>query len=98
MSPTADAPETYFILFYDVVDGYAEKRARYRKEHLSLATEWRERGHLMMAGALADPIDGAVLVFRTPERSLVETFARSDPYVSNGLVTEWRIRQWTVVV
>lgn len=28
----------------------------------------------------------------------VEKFATQDPYVLNGLVTEWTVREWTVVV
>ena len=52
----------------------------------------------MLAGALADPADAGVLVFRADAPSVVEEFARSDPYVRNGLVTAWRVRPWTVVV
>jgi uncharacterized protein YciI len=51
-----------------------------------------------MGGALADPADGAVIVFRTTDASVVEDFVRKDPYVVNGLVTRWRIRPWKVVV
>jgi uncharacterized protein YciI len=49
-----------------------------------------------MAGALADPPDGAVLVFRS--REAAEAFAAVDPNVREGLVTSWRGRPWTVVV
>jgi uncharacterized protein YciI len=51
-----------------------------------------------MGGAFADPVDGAVLLFRVDDRSVVEAFVRRDPYVTNGVVTRWRIRPWTVVV
>ena len=30
--------------------------------------------------------------------SAAEAFATSDPYVTNGLVTSWRVRHWTTVV
>ena len=44
------------------------------------------------------PIDGAVLLFRGDSPEAAEAFARSDPYVLNGLVTAWRVRVWTTVV
>ncbi len=50
-----------------------------------------------MAGALTEPVDGAVFVFKVEDRSTVEGFVAADPYVSAGLVPAWRIRPWTVV-
>ena len=88
----------YFALIYDVVDDYLERRAEFRDEHLARARAAKERGELLLAGAFAEPVDGALLVFRVDERSAVEDFAKSDPYVTNGLVREWRVRPWTVVV
>jgi uncharacterized protein YciI len=89
---------SYFVLFYDVVDDFVSRRAAYRQEHLRLATEAHRRGELLLAGALTDPADTALLVFRTGERSTVEAFARSDPYVTAGLVTRWEVRSWAVVI
>jgi uncharacterized protein YciI len=83
---------------YDVVDDYLERRPPLRDEHLALARAAQERGELYLAGALADPADGAVLVFRTEDPAVVEDFVRRDPYVRQGLVTAWRIRPWTVVI
>ncbi len=88
----------YYALFYDLVDDYLERRTAYREEHLRLAREAHQRGELLLAGALSEPADRALLVFHVPERDVVEDFARSDPYVGNGLVTRWEIRSWTVVV
>ena len=88
----------YWLLLYDVVADYVERRAPLRSEHLALATAAYERGELLLAGALADPPDGAVLVFVGDDASTAEDFARADPYVANGLVTSWRVREWTVVV
>ena len=89
---------TYWLLFYDVVGDYVERRAPLRAEHLALAHEAHERGELLLAGALADPPDGAVLVFAGDDASVAEAFAAADPYVRDGLVTTWRVREWTVVV
>ena len=89
---------TYWLLFYDVVDDYVERRAPLRADHLARAQAAHERGELLLAGALADPPDGAVLVFAGDDASVAEDFATADPYVTNGLVTSWRVRAWTVVV
>ena len=89
---------THFALTYDVVDGFIDKRTRYRAAHLAMVREAHARGELLLAGALGDPPDGALLVFRAERAEAVESFAKADPYVTNGLVTRWRVRPWTVVV
>ena len=88
----------YFILFYETPADYVEKRAPYRAQHLEMAREAYARGELLMAGALADPPDRAVLVFRASEQQTVEEFAARDPYVLNGVVKRWEVRPWTVVI
>jgi len=89
----------YYALFYDeVVDDFLNRRVAFREEHLRLARESRARNELQLAGALAEPADGALLVFRADGPTVVEEFVRSDPYVQNGLIKKWRIRNWTVVV
>jgi uncharacterized protein len=89
----------YYALFYrEVVPDFIAQRATFREEHLGLARESYSRGELLLAGALADPPDGALLVFRSNDASSVEEFVRKDPYVTNGLVKRWEIRPWTVVV
>jgi uncharacterized protein YciI len=89
---------TYYALFYDVVTDFVARRAAYREEHLRLAREAHRRGELLLAGALGDPADRALLIFRTPDRSVAEDFARNDPYVTRGLVTRWEVRPWSVVI
>ena len=79
----------YFILTYDVVDDFPAKRTPFRAQHLRQVQDAHDRGELLMAGALAEPLDGAVLIFRVQDRAAVEGFARADPYVNNGFVTHW---------
>ncbi|WP_394832807.1 YciI family protein [Pendulispora rubella] len=86
----------HFILFYDVVEDYVTKRTPFRGQHLELARAAYDRGELVLAGALANPADGAVLVFR--DGKAAEAFAVNDPYVKNGVVVRWRIREWTTVL
>ncbi len=87
----------YYILLYDVVEDYVKKRAPFREEHLRLTDEAAEKGQLLLGGALDNPVDGAVLVFKADDSSVVEEFVKNDPYVKNGLITNWKIRDWTVV-
>jgi uncharacterized protein len=88
----------HHILFYDVAGDFTARRAPYRGEHLALVRQAYERGDLVLAGALADPADGAVLVFRGPSAEPAEAFAKADPYVTNGVVTAWRVRKWMTVI
>lgn len=88
----------HYLLFYDVASDYVERRARFRTEHLTLCWQAHARGELILGGALADPVDGAVLLFRGESAEVAEQFAAADPYVKNGLVTRWRVRPWTTVV
>src|SRR5690242_4507977 len=88
----------HFLLFYDVAPDYVERRERFRTEHLSLAWEAVARGELLLGGALADPVDGAVLLFRGDSPAVAEAFAQANPYVRSGLVTTWRVRPWKTVV
>lgn len=88
----------YYILFYKTVENFIERRAPYRQEHLDYANAAYERGVLVMAGALDEPADSAVLVFKGDESIVAEEFAIHDPYVKNDLITEWQVRPWTVVI
>ena len=88
----------YFALFYDVVDDFESRRSAYREDHLRRVREAHRRGELLLAGALTEPADRALLVFRAAGRSAVEEFARNDPYVTSGLVTRWEVRSWAVVI
>ncbi len=88
----------HFILFYDVVDDYVERRGQFREAHLAYARAAVERGELVLGGALLDPSDMAIILFRGESPDVAEAFAKSDPYVANGLVKSWRVRKWNTVV
>lgn len=88
----------HYLLFYEVSDDYVARRAEFRNAHLELAWNASERGELLLAGALANPADGAVLLFESNSSEVAETFARMDPYVTHGIVKRWHIREWTTVV
>jgi hypothetical protein len=88
----------HYLLFYDLAEEYLQRRPQYRAEHLGKAWAAHERGELVLAGALADPADTAVLFFKGESSEVAEAFVREDPYVRNGLVRSWRVREWTTVV
>lgn len=88
----------HYLLMYELAPDYLERRGEFRTEHLKLAWQAQERGEMVLAGALAEPIDTAVLLFSSQSPEPAERFAADDPYVRHGLVKSWRVRQWNTVV
>lgn len=88
----------HFLLFYDYVPDIIERRAPFRQAHVAEAAAAADRGELLVAGALAEPVDQAVFLFLCEDVAVIERFVAADPYVRNDLVTGWRIRPWTTVV
>lgn len=89
---------SHYLLFYELPDDYVERRAEFRDAHLALAWKASERGELVLAGALANPVDGAVLLFKGESLEVAEKFATADPYVTSGIVRRWYVREWTTVI
>ena len=88
----------HYLLIYDAAPDYVQRRTEFRNAHLSLAWEAYDRGDLVLAGALGNPVDGAALLFTGSSPEVASSFAKVDPYVVNGLVTTWSVREWTTVV
>ncbi len=97
LKPEGD-PVKHYLLFYDLREDYLEKRAAFRAAHLEKAWRAQQRGELVLAGALNEPVDSAILLFKAESPQAAEAFAKADPYVTNGLVVRWRVREWTTVV
>jgi uncharacterized protein len=87
----------HYLLFYELADDYMTRRAEFRGVHLDLAWQAADRGELILGGALTDPIDTSLLLFKGDSPEVAEKFARVDPYVTNGLVKRWHVRGWTTV-
>jgi uncharacterized protein len=87
----------HYLLFYEVADDYVARRAPFRDAHLKMAWEASERGELVLGGAFANPVDGVMLLFQGDSPEVAEKFARADPYVTNGPVKHWYVREWTTV-
>ena len=88
----------HYLLFYEGGPDYEQQRRQFRSAHLDYARAAVARDQLVLGGAFANPIDGAVLLFRGDSPADAEEFAKNDPYVVNGVVTRWYIREWTTVV
>jgi uncharacterized protein YciI len=88
----------HYLLMYDLADDYLERRPQFRNEHLALAWKAVEDGHMVLGGALSDPVDTALVLFTGDSPAAAEAFAKADPYVANGLVKRWRVRPWNTVV
>lgn len=88
----------HYMLIYDLSPDYLEKRGEFRDAHLQLAWQSKKDGHLVLGGALQDPADQAFLLFEGDSPKGAESFAKSDPYVENGIVKSWRVRSWMTVV
>jgi len=88
----------HYLLIYELAPDYLARRGEFRDEHLQLAWDAQERGEIVIAGALADPADQAILLFSGDSPEAAERFAKADPYVAQGLVTSWRVRQWNTVI
>ena len=88
----------HYLLIYEVAQDYLQRRGEFRGAHLKLAWEAADRGELLLGGALAEPVDSSILLFKGESPAAAERFAESDPYVKNGLVVRWSVRPWTTVV
>jgi len=87
----------HYLLFYEVGEDYVSRRAEFRDAHLEKAWQSNERGELVLGGALSNPVDGAVLLFKGDSPEVAEKFARADPYVTSGAVKRWHVREWKTV-
>ena len=87
----------HFLLFYELESDYLDRRGEFRGVHLGMAWKASEAGELVMAGALVNPTDQAILLFKGESSEAAERFAKTDPYVLNGLVKRWHVREWTTV-
>jgi uncharacterized protein len=94
----AAAANSYLLLTLHYVDGMMEKRGPHREAHLAGAQRGYDDGTIVMAGALLDPVDAGVFVFKNVDEAHVKAFAEADAYYVAGLVPRYTIRPWMVVV
>jgi uncharacterized protein len=88
----------HYLLIYEVADDYLQRRGQFRNEHLKLAWNSHSNGELILGGALQEPVDTAILFFKSDSPEAAKKFAENDPYVLNGLIKKWSVRPWVTVV
>lgn len=88
----------HFVLFYDYPADFRERRAPHRAMHIAHASASVARDELLLGGAFADDPPMGMLLFKAASAQTAEDFARADPYVLNGVVNSWRVREWVTVV
>lgn len=88
----------HYLLIYQTAPDYLTRRGEFRQAHLSLAWEYARRGELLLGGAAGEPPDSAILLFQGEDASAAEAFAQADPYVRNGLISNWTVKPWNTVV
>ncbi len=88
----------YYVLYYRTIENYIEKRVPFRQMHLDYAAASQDRGELILGGSFSEPDNGAMLIFKTEDPSVVIEFAKKDPYVVNGLISDWNVRGWNVII
>jgi len=86
----------HYLLTYELAPDYMARRFTFRDEHLATAWQMAEQGVLLLAGAVGDPVESALLLFTDPDSAAA--FAKVDPYVREGLVISWRVTPWATVV
>ncbi len=86
-----------YVLFYESANNVSERAPTHAPAHREHWRPFRERGELLLIGPFGDPqSQGAMSVFTT--REAAEEFARTDPFVVNGVVSSWEVREWDEAV
>jgi uncharacterized protein YciI len=86
-----------FVLLYESADDVAAKAPQHFPAHLARIKEFQSRGEILMVGTFADPqAHGAMGVF--PTRESVEAFVADDPFLINGVVKNYEIREWNEIL
>lgn len=87
---------SYFLLFYDKAEDYQTRQTAYAAGHREHIARYVSSGSLLLGGNLDGP--HALVLFSCPNESVVREFAQGDPYVVNGVVRQWTVRPWDLVV
>ena len=81
-----------FISLYDMAPGAMPQLMTHFPAHRAVVEAFHARGELVAAGPLGNPPEGAMAIFNTREGA--EEFVKADPFVTEGLVSSWRIVEW----
>jgi uncharacterized protein YciI len=88
----------HFLLINDLAPEFISRRVALRNEQLALAWRSVDAGELLLGGAVGEPTDQAFLLFSGSSAEAARRFAENDPYVRQGLVRNWLVKQWNTLV
>jgi len=81
------------VVFYESAEDVATQAPPHFAAHCARWREFADRGELLMVGPFANAQeDGSMAIFTTHQAA--EEFVRGDPFVLNGVVRNWTIREW----
>lgn len=80
-----------YVLIYDSADDVAQTAPVHFAAHRARWQEFEADGTLLLIGPYSDQ-SGALAVFTT--REAAEEFAHGDPFVLNGVVRSWSVKEW----
>ena len=93
MSSNGPEVHTKYVLVYESSDDVASKAPLHFPAHWERCQAFHASGTLLMVGTFADPqADGSMAIFTT--REAAQEFVDGDPFVQNGVVRNWDIREW----
>ena len=81
-----------YVLYYQSSPDVMERAPLHIAAHQARWQEFASEGTLLMVGPFANPQEGAMAIFTT--REAAERFAKGDPFVVNGVVSDWVVREW----
>ena len=82
-----------YVVLYESAENVLEKAPVHFPAHSDRLQQFHRAGTLLMVGAFGDPQnEGSMAIFTT--REAAEEFISEDPFVLNGVVRGWEIREW----
>lgn len=86
-----------YVLLYEATPDFMSKVMAHIEAHRALWKQFSEAGTLLMIGPFTDPPAGSAMgIFTT--RAAAEAFVAADPFVSQGIVARFTIREWNEVL
>lgn len=97
--PVAKQQNIYYVVFLET--GYTSFEEAMSKApdliaaHKERTKELHNQGTILMAGAFLDNRDAALSTMAVcATREAAEEFVKGDPFVLNGMVKKWYVREW----
>ncbi|HZE34367.1 MAG TPA: YciI family protein [Actinoallomurus sp.] len=86
-----------YVVFYESSPDVLTLAPQHFPAHQARLADFHARGLLLMVGTFGDPVkEGSMAIFTTREGA--EEFVKGDPFVLNGVVSSWNLREWNEVL